>query len=200
MMLVAVVAIIFIVRKKSPYADFERHPAEEMQHGVRLGTTWEGASTTKTIAGGVTYTAGLVGKPELSEYQRREDAEFEVAFEELFGDRIEHRFYQKEGGVKHLNRDRTRRSTVIKRCAPPEVLRIEQDPDNPVDVNAVAVLRKDGSQLGYLPARTALEMRKDFSDPDSKWIGIFRKHTHHPESGRVVGAVIVLALIRTKQG
>jgi hypothetical protein len=197
MVIVAVVAIAFVFRKTSPYVDLERHPPEEMRHGLRLGTTWEGEPTTRPLTGNLTFSAGMVGRPELSEDQKREDAEFDAALEKLFGDRIQHRFYQKVVGVKHLNQDQTRRSTIIKRCAPLEILRIEQEPNNPVDVNAVAVLRQDGSQLGYLPARNAFEIRKDFSDPASKWVGIFRRHTHHPETGHVAGAVIVLALIST---
>jgi hypothetical protein len=77
------------------------------------------------------------------------------------------------------------------KCEPMEVLRLELDPNNPVDPNAIAVKRVDGSQLGYLESRIASELHRDAGKPMS-WSAIFKHANRHPSTDEVVGAVIVL--------
>jgi hypothetical protein len=96
-------------------------------------------------------------------------------------------------GVKHPNRDGSRRSTLIRKCEVLDFLTIEAEPDNPVDVKAVAVKTQDGLQLGYLPARTAHEIYSDLGKAEFNWIGVFVRANRHPETNHAVGAVIVLA-------
>jgi len=61
-------------------------------------------------------------------------------------------------GVSHENRDGTNRQQIVARCSPGEVLRLEREEDNPVDPNAVAVVRLNGEQLGYLPREDAVRV------------------------------------------
>lgn len=124
-----------------------------------------------------------------------EDEQFEQELKKRYGERIQVRFYQSVAGVSHVNRDRTRRTTIIKRCTPLEALRLVAEPDNPVDPRAVAVCRSDGTQLGYLPARCAAELHDQVCDPQSGLLTIFKRYNLHPETGRVVGCVILLAQI-----
>ena len=72
-----------------------------------------------------------------------------------------------------------------------EVLRLELEPNNPVDPNAIAVKRVDGSQLGYLESRVASDLHRDAGKPMS-WSAIFSHANRHPSTDEVVGAVIVL--------
>lgn len=124
-----------------------------------------------------------------------EDEQFERELKKRYGERIQPLFHQYVAGVSHLNRDRTRRTTIIKRCTPLEALRLVPEPDNPVDPKAVAVCRSDGTQLGYLPARCAAELHDEVGGPQSSLMAIFKHHNLHPETGRVVGCVILLAQI-----
>ena len=55
-------------------------------------------------------------------------------------------------GVSFTNSDGSARQTIIARCQPKELLRLEREPGNAFDNRAVRVLRLNGEQLGYLPA------------------------------------------------
>ena len=61
-------------------------------------------------------------------------------------------------GVAHNNRDGTSRQEIISRCSIGERLRVKHEKDNPVDPNAVALLRQNGEQVGYLKADLAAEI------------------------------------------
>ena len=58
-------------------------------------------------------------------------------------------------GISHPNRDGTDRQAVVKRCQSAETLVLEHEAGNPHDVHAITVCRKNGEQLGYVPADTA---------------------------------------------
>jgi hypothetical protein len=64
-------------------------------------------------------------------------------------------FFTKIAGVTHRNKDRKSRQRLIARCRVGEELVLEREPDNPVDPNAIKVLRVTGEQLGYIPAQVA---------------------------------------------
>jgi hypothetical protein len=72
-------------------------------------------------------------------------------------------FYSKIAGVSHKNRDGSSRQTIIRRCRIGEPLRFQCEPDNPVDPKAVAILRADGEQVGYLEARAAAELHRELA-------------------------------------
>jgi len=192
--IIAVVAIWFNFRDS--YTDLKEHPPEDKPHGLRLGISWDDGVKTVTIGQNLTLAAGIAGRYQPTEEDRAEDEAFTAALEIRFGSRIEPCFYQKVAGVKHLNADRTRRSTIIKRCTPLEVLWLVREPDNPVDPKAVAVVRSDGSQLGYLPWRSAAEINEELCSQDCELVAIFRRHNRHPETDRVVGATILLARLK----
>ena len=63
-------------------------------------------------------------------------------------------------GVSHNNRDGTNRQQIISRCSVGELLRLKAEDDNPVDPNAVAVIRLNGEQLGFLNCEDAEEVHK----------------------------------------
>ena len=64
-------------------------------------------------------------------------------------------FFTKIAGVTHRNRDRKSRQRLIAQCRIGEELVLEREPDNPVDPNAIKVLRVTGEQLGYISAQVA---------------------------------------------
>ena len=51
-------------------------------------------------------------------------------------------FWSKVAGVTHENEDGTSRQKILQRCEARELLRLVPEPHNPVDPNAIAVLRK----------------------------------------------------------
>ena len=55
-------------------------------------------------------------------------------------------------GVGYPNRDGTSRQDAIGRCREGDDIQLAREPDNPHDPNAIAVLRQNGEQLGYVPA------------------------------------------------
>jgi hypothetical protein len=67
-------------------------------------------------------------------------------------------FYSKIAGVSHENANGTSRQEIIRRCRVGERLTLVCDPQNPVDPNAVMVLRANGEQLGYLAAHLAADL------------------------------------------
>ena len=58
-----------------------------------------------------------------------------------------HHFHLKIAGVTFGNRQ-----TVVRSCRPGEQLTLDTEPDNPVDPNAIRVLKNNMQQLGYIPA------------------------------------------------
>jgi hypothetical protein len=88
-----------------------------------------------------------------------------------------------------MNADGSRRRAAIEKCEPMELLRLELDPKHPIDPQAIAVKRVDGSQLGYLKRRVANDLHRDADEPVS-WSAIFKHADRHPTTEEVVGAVI----------
>jgi hypothetical protein len=66
--------------------------------------------------------------------------------------------FTKVAGVSYRNHDGTSRQKIIPRCRAGELLRLEHEPDNPHDINAIRILRQDGGQIGYLPRELAGEV------------------------------------------
>jgi hypothetical protein len=64
-------------------------------------------------------------------------------------------FFTKIAGVTHRNADRKSRQRLIAQCRVGEELVLEREPNNPVDPNAIKVLRVSGEQLGYIRAQVA---------------------------------------------
>lgn len=116
---------------------------------------------------------------------------FEAAFEKHIAPHTNKYFDTKIAGASFPNADGSSRPSIIKKCEPMEVLRLELEPNNPVDPNAIAVKRVDGSQLGYLESRVASELHRDAGKPMS-WSAIFKHVSRHPSTDEVVGAVILL--------
>ena len=65
-------------------------------------------------------------------------------------------------GVRYKNDDGSSRQEAINQCQSREMLRLVPEPDNPVDPNAVKVLRQNGQQIGYIPRRLAARMHDHF--------------------------------------
>lgn len=64
-------------------------------------------------------------------------------------------FYTKVAGVTFANDDGSRRQKIIPRCGVGESLRLVRYPDDPFDPGAIAVLRRSGEQLGFIPAHVS---------------------------------------------
>ena len=64
-------------------------------------------------------------------------------------------FFTKIAGVTHRNKGGKSRQRLIAQCRVGEELVLEREPDNPVDQDAIRVLRVTGEQLGYIPAHVA---------------------------------------------
>jgi hypothetical protein len=78
------------------------------------------------------------------------------AFEKHIAPHTNKYFNTKIAGASFPSADGSSRPSIIKKCEPMEVLRLELEPNNPVDPNAIAVKRVDGSQLG-LPGKQGSE-------------------------------------------
>jgi hypothetical protein len=93
-----------------------------------------------------------------------EPVELEPAADEaaLAGDppgaKVRH-FHTRIVGVVYPNQDGTSRREAVRTLRRLDRVRLAHRPDNPVDPNAVAVMRHpDGPQLGYLPAVIAKDL------------------------------------------
>ncbi len=72
----------------------------------------------------------------------------------MFQHQITH-FFDLVAGIPHPNRDGSNRLQIALECKPCEQLDLVPEPDNPSDSNAIAVLRENGQQVGYLPTELA---------------------------------------------
>jgi hypothetical protein len=71
--------------------------------------------------------------------------------------------YTSVAGVTYPNRDGSSRQTIIANCRTGERVVLEAEPDNPQHENAVRVLRKDGSQIGYIAPRMTTHLVADLA-------------------------------------
>ena len=179
--LIAGVAIWFSFR--DTYVDIKRHPEEPYDgQGLKL--------TIPTLAGGGPKKRDDYWKARVDGHE-----EFWRGFDEFFSSTADFSFHAHLVGIKHANRDRTRRGPAIKRCVPLEILILEPEPDNPEDPLAVAVKRSDDRvQLGYLDWLAARDIRRDMEN-GGLWIGLFKRFWC-AETGAVIGADIVLVRLK----
>jgi HIRAN domain len=119
------------------------------------------------------------------------DAAFDAAFAKHVAPHTDKYFSTKVAGASDLTAEGSRRRAAIKKCEPMELLRLEVDPNHPINLQAIAVNRVDGSQLGYLERRVANDLHRDAGEPVS-WSAIFKRADRHPTTEEVVGAIIVL--------
>lgn len=63
--------------------------------------------------------------------------------------------HSKVVGVTRHNHDGSDRQEIARHCYGGERLTLRREPDNPQDANAVAVVRENGDQVGYLSAGVA---------------------------------------------
>ena len=70
---------------------------------------------------------------------------------------IEH-FFSKVAGVAHSNADGTDRQEIVRHCTIPEMLGLFHERNNSYSRHAVAVVRRNKEQVGYLPDETTAEI------------------------------------------
>lgn len=130
-----------------------------------------------------------------------EDDAFEAAFlKAIPEDKRLSAFYTTVAGTHFQNLDGSSRCLIISKCKLGELLELEHEPENQFDPNATAVLREETKeQLGYLNARLAGELVRDYRKNNSRWLAIFRRQNHHPDTGKVVGATIYLISVMPEQ-
>jgi hypothetical protein len=121
------------------------------------------------------------------------DAKFDDGFYGGMWHFVDRHFHTKIAGAKFPNENGSNRAAIIRRCESLELLVIQWDKGNRHDYCAKVVKRQSGEQLGFLPRGIAAEIHSDFSVPGVTWLGIFKQANHHPDTGQVVGAVILLA-------
>ena len=108
--------------------------------------------------------------------------------------RVRH-FQAKVVGVCYPNPDGSSRIGVVRAMRVRELVRLEHRPDNPVDPNAVAVLRLgDGRQLGYLRAVLAKEVVAA-ARRGTRYLALVSKITGVDGIGGGQAGVVLLVLI-----
>jgi hypothetical protein len=107
-------------------------------------------------------------------------------------------FWSKVAGVTHENRDGRSRQEILKRCEGRELLRLVPEPDNPVDRNAIAVLRRNGEQLGYLDRRLARETHNRMQKGE-RWEAMLTAVTGRDHPHAWFGANIVMYRLKMQQ-
>lgn len=66
-----------------------------------------------------------------------------------------YRFSTKIAGVTFDNPDGSSRQRYLKKSSPSELLLMKREPDNPMDENAIKLMKPNGKQLGYIPSKNA---------------------------------------------
>lgn len=171
---VAIALVAFLSLRSSKSIDLVEHPPDDSP-GLHLGGAY----------------------PEAHRPTSKEKAAADADFDETFYSGVWHfvdrYFHTKIAGAKYLNDNGTSRVAVIKHCKPSEVPVIQWEKGNRYDRYAKIVKRQNGQQLGYLARNIGEEIHDDFFVPGVTWLGIFKCTNHHPETGQVVGANILLA-------
>jgi hypothetical protein len=92
-------------------------------------------------------------------------------------------FFNTVAGVTFRNPDGTSRQHIIRRDAKFGMkLRLRFEDDNPVDPLAVALLTREGQQIGYLHARTAADVREHVAR--GRWVDISVADTTGGDPGK----------------
>jgi hypothetical protein len=107
--------------------------------------------------------------------------------------------YSKVAGVSFANRDGVERQDVVEHCKPGEMLKLIPEPKNRFDHNAVAVVRQNGEQLGYLNRRLAEDVQ-NWTAKGEHWQAMVTKIT--PEQPLPCAAPlhgVNLILLRSRQ-
>lgn len=65
------------------------------------------------------------------------------------------RFSTKISGVTFDNPDGSSRQLYLKKSSPNELLLLKREFDNPIDENAIKLVKPNGKQLGYIPSKNA---------------------------------------------
>ena len=126
---------------------------------------------------------------------------FEATVRKNFADTdLEGAFYAKIAGASHPNRDGTSRTKIIGKCDVGDPLEFRPEPENEFDPDAIAVTRLGtDEQLGYLDARLASEVARDFRRYGPCRVGLFRHPDYHPGTGAIVGAVIYVLKLSSEK-
>jgi len=66
-----------------------------------------------------------------------------------------HTYLLSVAGVSYNNDDGSSRQRIISQCRPGETLMLIREPDNNFDPGAIKVTRRNGQQIGYVPAHIA---------------------------------------------
>ena len=97
-------------------------------------------------------------------------------------------------GVTHNNRDGTSRQEIISRCSVGERLRVKHEKENPVDPNAVALLRQNGEQVGYLKVDLAAEIVQK-GGQGWRYAAVIQKIDGDDTESRPRSAVVALVVV-----
>jgi hypothetical protein len=125
-----------------------------------------------------------------------EDETFTAGFETALGDDLVDGFYCKIAGTTFPNADGSDRMQIARGCEPGELLTLAPEPENPYDPNAIAVWRKDGRQLGYLPREQAEEIAGRMRRHAEVWHAVFRRVGRDPSTHGARGAVVLLLHVK----
>jgi hypothetical protein len=99
-------------------------------------------------------------------------------------------------GVSHSNRDGTDRQRIISRCSAGELLTLKAEEDNPFDPNAVAVIRLNGEQIGYLHREDAADVHRG-SEQGWLYAAVISKILNDGVRGHCLGVGLSLVYARS---
>jgi hypothetical protein len=139
-----------------------------------------------------TQYAGLV--PFSRGYPTLWGTAFDHAFKRHVGCSADRYFYTSVINLNSLSvADRQRKSSIIERCKPMELLHLELESHNETDSLAIIVTRADGSEIGYLDRNVAALLHKD-ADKSKHWYAVFKQANHLPETGEINGEIVLVRM------
>jgi hypothetical protein len=193
-LIVIVGAIKSAAKKNEPDAGLRLEPPDPYRERFHEKAMREASQTTQSNAGVPAHVTLQIEGPRSA---IAEDTQFEAIVAQTIPPEAQVKaFYATVAGTSHRNRDRTSRTRIIGQCSTFEPILLVPEPDNEFDPNAIAVCRREtNEQLGYLDRRLAEEVTRDIRRHGARWIAIFRHQNYHPETGRVVGAVLHLVCL-----
>jgi len=102
-------------------------------------------------------------------------------------------------GVTHKNADGSNRQDIIIACSEGERLELVPEPDNPhsKDRTAVKVCRRNGAQLGYIPAQESPRVSVMFQKGYKLW-AVIRAVTGGTDSKPTLGVNIAVRWLNTR--
>jgi hypothetical protein len=148
--------------------------------------------STRPVAGGGKQSRPRPAPP-VVEYPAPAVAPFDDSLRRHVAPAADSYFYTRVTDLAPVPTGGTRRSPVIDRCRPMEMLHLELELGCQFNPGTIAVTRADGSPIGHLDRQASTRLHNDLGK-SKQWYAVFKQASHHPKTGELICEPLFLAM------